>query len=99
VIPALQARDPSTHLRMYEALGPTFAGVEGSTSMLDANGYVQRFHAIAGGAQSLSFLPCTFGQNPIANPQLSCADFQTTVASLLGLSPTGKTPSRSGGVH
>lgn len=85
IIPALDARDPGTHLRLYEAIGPTLASVDSSASLYDANGYTQRFQAAAGGGNSLSFLPCGLD---LAAYKLDCSDLERVVGELLGAAPS-----------
>ena len=92
IIPALGARDPSTHLKLYEAVGPTFASVASSASVYDANGYTQHFQAVAGGAGSASFLPCSLNLSAF---KLNCDDLETVIGKLLGAAPSGL-PSQSG---
>jgi phospholipid/cholesterol/gamma-HCH transport system substrate-binding protein len=88
IIPALGARDPSTHLRLYEAIGPTAATVASSASLYDANGHTQRFEAVNGGAKSPSFLPCGLD---LSAYKLSCSDLQTVFGELLGAAPSSLT--------
>jgi phospholipid/cholesterol/gamma-HCH transport system substrate-binding protein len=82
IIPALQARDTSTQLRLFESVGPTAATVASSASLYDANGHTQRFQAVAGGANTPSFLPCSLN---LSAYKLNCSDLEAVIGSLLGL--------------
>lgn len=84
IIPALNARDPSTHLRLYQAIGPTAASVSSSASLYDANGYTQRFEAVNGGAKTPAFLPCGLD---LTAYKLSCSDLKAVFGALLGAAP------------
>jgi phospholipid/cholesterol/gamma-HCH transport system substrate-binding protein len=83
VIPALNAKG-SSGLRLYETIGPTAAAVDSSAATYDANGHVQRFQAVAGGANTLSFLPCNLD---LTKYKLNCSDLQAVLGELLGGSP------------
>jgi virulence factor Mce-like protein len=84
IIPALNEKG-FTGLRLYETIGPTAAAVDSSAETYDANGHVQRFQAAAGGANTLSFLPCNLN---LTQYKLDCSDLQAVVGELLGGSPS-----------
>jgi phospholipid/cholesterol/gamma-HCH transport system substrate-binding protein len=84
IIPALAARDASTQLRLFETVGPTAATVSSAASLYDANGHTERFQAVAGGANTPSFLPCSLN---LSAYKLNCSDLEAVIGELLGLSP------------
>jgi ABC-type transporter Mla subunit MlaD len=97
IIPALNAPNATTHIKLYEAIGPTAATVSDSASLFDANGYTQRFQAVAGGANSPSFLPCSLN---LTAYKLTCSDLQAVLGPLLGAARNAVHPdSRVKGAH
>jgi virulence factor Mce-like protein len=82
ILPALEEKDPDIGIKYYEEIGPTFATVDSSAQQYDANGYIQRFHAIASGTRIFGSLPCT--QN-LAQMELNCDDVGVVLQELLGL--------------
>jgi phospholipid/cholesterol/gamma-HCH transport system substrate-binding protein len=95
IIPPLNSVNGITNLKMYETIGPTAAAVEDSASEYDVNGYIQRFEAINGGANTLSAIPC--GINNLTTLKITCSDFQTVIGNILGLGQS-TTPSYRRGV-
>ena len=83
IIPTLNSVNGVTNLKMYENIGPTLSSVEDSASEYDVNGYIQRFEAINGGANTLAAIPC--GINNLTALKITCTDFQTVIGDILGL--------------
>jgi hypothetical protein len=43
IVPFLDKRSGTTHLRNYEAIGPFFAAIASSAATFDSGGFMQRF--------------------------------------------------------
>jgi virulence factor Mce-like protein len=99
IIPTLNSVNGITNLRMFETIGPTLSSVEDSASEYDVNGYIQRFEAVNGGANTLAAIPC--GINNLTTLKITCTDFQTVIGDILGLTrsttPSYRVP--AGGRH
>jgi ABC-type transporter Mla subunit MlaD len=95
IVPTLDHTSGTTNLKMYETIGPTASAVEDSASTYDRNGYVQRFEAVNGGANALSFLPC--GIDNLTTLKITCSDFKTVLSTILGLGHTTARPAGTGG--
>jgi virulence factor Mce-like protein len=94
VIPTLNAVNGITNLKMYETIGPTASAVEDSASQYDINGYIQRFEAVNGGANTIAAIPC--GISNLTTLKITCSDFQTVIGDILGLTkPTASASRRS----
>lgn len=83
ILPYLLKRDPSTKLRLAEAIGPTFAQLgPGSSGTTDNNGHV--IHFPGGTGSSSLYLPCQiYAGNPDASKLAECKSLQTTVDDVL----------------
>ena len=95
LVPTLNNVSGITNLKTYETIGPTASAVEDSASEYDINGYVQRFEAVNGGANTLALIPC--GINNLTTLKITCTDFQTVIGDILGLGKSTTPSYRRGG--
>jgi virulence factor Mce-like protein len=95
IVPTLNNVSGITNLKMFETIGPTASGVEDSASEYDVNGYIQRFEAVNGGANTVAAIPC--GINNLTTLKITCSDFQTVIGDILGLGKSTTPSYRRGG--
>ena len=77
-LPALDTRDAGTKLKLYEAIGPMLAALDGAQGVYDANGYYLR--ADAKSADNSVIAPCDFGPSHERLPE--CLLLNETVRRL-----------------
>jgi virulence factor Mce-like protein len=89
--PWLARRDPTTGMRTYEAIGPTFAAANSAASELDGEGYWLHFPTQSDSRSIVVGLPGGAGVAPLARicaaPRVSarrCASLQATLGRLFG---------------
>ncbi|WP_372788643.1 MlaD family protein [Paraconexibacter sp.] len=89
LIPALDTKSDVTGLKMFQAIGPTFAAVQSSSQQFDSRGHVQRFHAIETSDKAIGAMPC-YTDILQGSPTLDCSDLQAIAAAYLGGGPATK---------